>query len=137
MSLSISPQYGKNVQPKEGSEPKYHGVKMSIDWDAVRAQREERIRWEIEQGLNPIESHEVTADAKPEPKRPAKDFNGGTRWTQGTPRVYDHDEIIQLYVDGHSGIEIARRIGANKATVYGVLRAAKVTREGNGAAKRM
>lgn len=99
--------------------------RVSIDWDAIAQERAQRIKWEIEQGLNPIEAFEVTEAPKP-PPRPSNNPFGG-------PKKYDHDEMVRLYVEeGLTGEQIALKLGANRATVYGVLKQRNVTREYNG-----
>ena len=100
--------------------------KSSINWETIRKERLKRIQWEIDQGLNPVEAFEVDA-TKPKPKPNHRIGIGGSE------RTYDHDEIIRLYTEENwTGTNIAKKIGANPTTVYGILKRAGVTREYNG-----
>lgn len=48
--------FGKKTQVDWESVDKKHST---INWEAIREQRKQRILWEIEQGLNPPEANEV------------------------------------------------------------------------------
>lgn len=117
----------------------------TIDWDQLRADYRKRIEWEVEQGLNPKEAsviHQKSTDAevvRDSSERPS----GKSKYHRtphgnnpdGAPRRYNHDKIIKLYVEEHlSGKRIAELIGANPATIYGILKRNGVTRDytGNG-----
>lgn len=102
---------------------------ISIDWDEIAKKRRERILWEIEQGLDPIEAPEVTGDSVQETT--SSSYSRSTEWINrdGAPRKYDHDEVIRLYRDeGWSGKKIAKKMGANPATIYGILRQNNIER---------
>ena len=98
-----------------------------FNWDALREQYHARIRWEIEQGLNPPEAFIVDDSyEKPARRRASRQTYQPKSTNTGGQRKYDHDEIMRLYYDEKmTGREVAERVGCNPATVYLALRKAK------------
>lgn len=136
--MTVKINFGASAKQPSWDDRERDRSKISIDWDAITNARHERIRWEIAQGLEPAERSELPEyQEQPAPKAPVKKrfFNGGKINTDGAPRKFDHAAIVNRYIAGESGTAIAKDIGANKATVYGILRQYKIERrEYNGGA---
>lgn len=133
--MTVKINFGASAKQPSWEDRERDRSRISIDWDRIRRDRIERIKLEVSQGLNPVEARELEADKPEQSKQPRKDFNGGTRNLNGAVRKFDHEEIVRRYRSGETGTAIAKSLGANKATIYGILKKYNIERrEYNGGA---
>lgn len=90
---------------------------MSIDWDEIRRKHDERVAWEVEQGIRP-------AEPEPEKKpRPSRATGQPRKRPAPRPPKFDQAEIARLFDEGLRVGEIAERVGAHRTTVRRALNA--------------
>jgi DNA invertase Pin-like site-specific DNA recombinase len=102
---------------------------ISIDWDAIREAYEQRVQWEIEQGilpadfLNPVEPEEAKKTLKRGSGTPAKANGNSARGNnlKGRKPLFDPQQIIEKFKSGMTQEQIAKDMRCSLGTVKRVL----------------